>query len=428
MTSKLSVKVLPIAFIAMTVFHPAAYAQTENSCVSGSTLWKWVESRETVIEASAKCGGSLFGETSDDIYPAEGDPKLEVTTVHVLSSPLLYISQTEQSSSLAEAETADKLRAACARYVIAHVHDSSYLVQHDELEIRSKIRLRPSGKGASESAYGYSYDSMTLKDEQKSAIRSRLNKFNSCSAFTELAEDGTLLLSNCDQTGLNYEFNRQMANLNRPSRSTRIMAAITGGIANYIRGGEKPLKFDNDVEARLAASALFASIELMVRGDSSLSDIDPKTIKDMSMTVLRGFITMVIYQTHGFVNGGQSGRHIGTHGPADAALWSLAENLLYAAGVCGDIHCALDVAPAATFAYIADGYAANSKYRLLGMPANAVSEFITGSLIGYAYSSILAQRTNSPLQQKIRGEKLAALLSASSRDMCIDVSDIVSAK
>jgi hypothetical protein len=106
----------------------------------------------------------------------------------------------------------------------------------------------------------------------------------------------------------------------------------------------------------------------------------------------------------------------------------LAENSLYAAGLCGDLHCALDVAPAATFAYLADGYAANSKYRLLGLPANAVSEFITGALIGYAYSSVLALRTNSPMQQKIRGEKLAALLSATSQDMCVDVADIISVK
>ena len=389
----------------------------QSSCVRGSELWKWTEGRQKPIEASAKCSGKFFEKKVsmgdiEDARPMADLDGVPAATVSVLSSETLFISDTENSRAKAEVETAERLRDACARLVIEHFQGraAGYFGKHSLLDIKKLIDLEPTNLGKVAADYGFSYRPVDLKESQKAALTSRLNAVNSCSTFTTVDATGKLLLSNCDQTGIGLETTKAIQKFESGLPERKALAAVAGALANVIRGGEKPFQLGSTQGARGLASLIFASIDPLVK-----KEFNTETLMHMSETVARGMLAMMLYQTHGM---------IGHPDPAKGFATGVVENAILGGILCGP-DCA-KTSPASAAAYtLSDVLARKKDYKLLNMNANEVAEIVTGAILGYAMANTLAEKEHKALRAKLDAEKLRALISSSSQDICLDVVDVI---
>lgn len=417
--------------LMIQLLSPAAFASSGGSCVNASTLWKWVEGREPRVTASSICGGVYFtGQKTTqvgallnlgDIDPASSKnsgalPPL--TQVSVISESTEYIDDSNRASiSIAEAETSDKLREACAQALLdfKSTTDIVFTAKHSVFDLKPSIDLKaptPVGSQRVDSQGEYTYVSAKFSEVQKAAITSRLNSLGSCSSFSSSDSNGITSSSNCtlEQEVLTAKRVKHF----RETMVGRIaIAVMLGALSNYYRGGE--IFPSGDVVARGGNAAVLATIEPLVKGA-------PVELMSLGSTFVRAYLAQMIYQTHGFVSGGQKARGIGAHGYSETLLSGAIENSVYFSAVCGSLSCGVEGLPVGAV-YSAVGAMADGNYKFLGMNANAVSELITGGLLGLA----LAQKYSRDQQRTMQG--LATLTPEmahlSSLDLCVDISDLV---
>jgi hypothetical protein len=382
-TMNRGVQILMAALMGTSAAHAAPV------CENGSQLWKWVEGRESRVHATAVC--TYHGKS---------------VSVDAFGSKVQYISTTESSQSNAEVELRDALLKDCA----TQLTNSQDLFL--DIQLGAELTAPAAQNGETISAMGFIYGSADLSSKQADAIRNRLNAIGSCSTFETRDSNGILQTSNCDQLGMGQSRQSMF------SQKT-MMAMVIGGFANYIRGGEKPFKMGGDSQARVAASAVYSSIVPIARGH-----FDLKVLKEMAVQFALGYVAMSLYKTSDFVNGGQSGRHIGTHGVSHAILGGLVYNALYSGIMCRSVECAAEGAVGSTAAYIVDGFLADNSYRLLNQPANAVSEFITGAIIGFLIEHAQEKMENKHLRDSAADAHALMLAKVSAMDLCVDVRDI----
>ena len=92
--------------------------------------------------------------------------------------------------------------------------------------------------------------------------------------------------------------------------------------------------------------------------------------------------------------------------------------------MCRSVECSAEGATTSTAAYIVDGFLADNSYRLLNQPANAVSEFITGAIMGFLIEHAQENMQNKHLRDSAADAHALMLAKVSAMDLCVDVRDI----